>query len=56
MKGIKIILKMKRKYWNNMFICDIKIFLKMKNKGLLSIEKNIMQKKKASQIKTGGYF
>ena len=40
---IKIFLKKKKKKRNNMVINDIKIYWKMENKSLLSIEKNIIK-------------
>ena len=42
-KDIKIILKKKKKKINNMVVNITKIFQKMKNKSLLSIEKNIIE-------------
>ena len=41
MKDIKIFLKEKKKKSNNMVVNDIKINQNMKNKSLLSIEKNM---------------
>ena len=42
-KGIKIFVKKKKKKSNNMVVNVTKIFQKMKNKSLLSIEKNIIE-------------
>ena len=43
MKDIKIFLKKKKKKSNNMVMNVTKISQKMKNKSLLSIEKNIIE-------------
>ena len=40
-KDIKVFLNNKKKKSNNMVVNDTKIYQKMKNKSLLSIEKNI---------------
>ena len=45
-KDIKIFLKKKKKKKNNMVINVTKIFQNMKNKSLLSIEKNIIELEK----------
>ena len=45
-KDIKIFLKNKKKKSNNMTMIITKIFQKLKNKSLLSIEKNIYRIKK----------
>ena len=42
-KDIKIFLKKKKKYNNNMVVNNTKISQIMKNKSLLSIEKNIIE-------------
>ena len=42
-KDIKIFLKKKKKYSNNMVVNNTKISQIMKNKSLLSIEKNIIE-------------
>ena len=41
-KDIKVFLKKKKKKSNNMFLNDTKIYQKMKNKSVFSIEKNII--------------
>ena len=46
MKDNKIFLKKKKKKSNNMVVKVTNIFRKMKNKSLLSIEKNIVEWKK----------
>ena len=46
MKDIKIFLKKEKTKVENMLVNVIKISQKMKNKSLLSIEKNIVQCKK----------
>ena len=43
MRNIKIFLKKKMKKSDNMVVNVTKIFQKMKNKSLLSIEKNIIE-------------
>ena len=43
MKDIKIFLKKKKKNSNNMVMNVIKISQKVKNKSLLTIEKNIIE-------------
>ena len=43
MKDIKIFLKKKKRKSNNMVVNVTKISQKMKNKSLLSIEKNIIE-------------
>ena len=45
-KDIKIFLKKKKKKKNNMVVNITKISQRMKNKGLLSIEENIMEREK----------
>ena len=40
-KDIKVFLRKKKKKSNNMVMNDTKIYQKIKNKGLLSIEKSI---------------
>ena len=42
-KDITIFLKKKKKKSNNMLVSNINIYLKMKNKSLLKIEKNIVK-------------
>ena len=42
-KDIKAFLKKKKRKSNNMVMNDTKIYQKMKNKSLLSIEKNIIK-------------
>ena len=42
-KNIKVFLKKKKKKYHNMIVNDIKFYQKMKNKSLLSIEKNIIK-------------
>ena len=54
-KNIEAFSKKKNKKSSNMGVEDIKMFLKVKNKGYLSIEKKyfkICENKNASQIKT----
>ena len=41
-KDIKVFLKKKKKKSNNIFLNDTKIYQKMKNKRVFSIEKNII--------------
>ena len=41
-KDIKVFLKKKKKKSNNMFLNDTKIYQKMKNKSVFSIEKNVI--------------
>ena len=45
-KDIKVFLKKKKKKSNNMVVNVIKITLKMKDKSLFSIEKNIIEQEK----------
>ena len=45
-KDIKIVLKKKKKKSDNMVVNVTKISQKMKNKSLLSIEKNIIKREK----------
>ena len=40
---IKVFLRKKKKKSNNMVLNDTKLYQKMKNKSLLSIEKNIIK-------------
>ena len=49
MKDIKIFLKKEKTKVENMLVNVIKISQKMKNKSLLSIEKNIVQCKKITK-------
>ena len=42
-KDIKVFLKEKKKKWGNMVVNNTKIYQKMKNKSLLSVEKNTIQ-------------
>ena len=46
-KDIKLFLKKKKKKSNNMVVNDTKIYQKMNNESLLSIEKNIIKREKA---------
>ena len=41
-KDIKVFLKKKKEKSNNIFLNDTKIYQKMKNKSVFSIEKNII--------------
>ena len=43
MTDIKVFLRKKKKKSNNMVLNDTKLYQKMKNKSLLSIEKNIIK-------------
>ena len=45
-KDIKVCLKKKKNKSNNIVMNDTKIYQKMKNKSLLSMEKNIMKQEK----------
>ena len=56
MKDIKIFLKKKKKKSNNMVMNVTKISQKMKNKSLLSIEKNIIELKKCQIILIRDYY
>ena len=49
-KDIKIFLRKKKKKSNNAVLNYTKISQKMKNKSLLSIEKNIIKSKKSSGL------
>ena len=51
LKEVKVFLKKKKKKSNNMVVNDTKIYEKMKNKTLLSIEKNIIKEKKCLIIR-----
>ena len=46
MKDIKLFLQKKKKKCDNMLVNDTKLYHKMKNKILLSIEKNIIKREK----------
>ena len=47
-KDIKVCLKKKKNKSNNIVMNDTKMYQKMKNKSLLSMEKNIMKQEKMS--------
>ena len=49
-KDIKVFLRKKKKKSNNAVVNYTKISQKMKNKSLLSIEKNIIKSKKSSGL------
>ena len=53
---IKVFLKKKKKKSNNMVVNDTKIYEKMKNKSLLSIEKILQNEKKCFKIIRNYYF
>ena len=56
MKDIKIFLKKKKQKSGNMVVNITKISQKMKNKSLLSIEKNITESEKCHIVIVGKYF